>query len=184
MGLIIDRTWGVTVIHHGGDLVGFHSDIIFMPDAQVGAVILTNADNGVAMRGPFMRRMLELMYDGKPQAAEDVATAAKQVKEGEAKFRERLVIPAAAGPSANLASRYVNADLGHIDVTRKPGIVSFNFGSWGSSVASRLNDDKTISFFTIDPGVDGYEFVAGTKDGKRTLTIRDSQHEYVYVEAP
>ena len=26
--------------------------------------------------------------------------------------------------------------------------------------------------------------VAGTKEGKRTLTIRDSQHEYVYAEAP
>jgi len=184
MGLMIDRTWGVTVIHHGGDIVGFHSDIIFIPDAQVGAVILTNADNGVIMRGPFMRRMLELMYDGKPEAADDVVASAKREKEGEAKFRERLVIPAAAAPSANLASRYVNADLGHIDVTRKAGTVSFNFGSWGSQIASRVNDDKTISFITFDPGVDGYEFVAGTKNGKRTLTIRDSQHEYVYAEAP
>ncbi len=41
-----------------------------------------------------------------------------------------------------------------------------------------------MSFFTIDPGMIGFEFVAGSKDGKRTLTIRDSQHEYLYTEAP
>jgi hypothetical protein len=36
--------------------------------------------------------------------------------------------------------------------------------------------------FTIDPAVDGFEFVIGTKGGKRTLTVRDGQHEYAYVE--
>jgi hypothetical protein len=28
----------------------------------------------------------------------------------------------------------------------------------------------------------GLEFVVGTKDGKKTLTTRDSQHEYVFTE--
>jgi CubicO group peptidase (beta-lactamase class C family) len=32
MGLMVDQTWGVPVVHHGGDLVGFHSDMIWLPD--------------------------------------------------------------------------------------------------------------------------------------------------------
>jgi hypothetical protein len=49
-------------------------------------------------------------------------------------------------------------------------------------MASRKNDDGTQSLFTIAPGSAGFEFVVGEKDGKRTLTTRDAQHEYVFVE--
>jgi hypothetical protein len=35
---------------------------------------------------------------------------------------------------------------------------------------------------TITPGITGLEFSPGAKE-KRTLTIRDGQHEYVFTEA-
>ncbi|MBS0362135.1 MAG: hypothetical protein JSR98_12210, partial [Proteobacteria bacterium] len=54
---------------------------------------------------------------------------------------------------------------------------------WSSEVASRKNDDGTVSLITFDPEIDGLDFVIGTKDGKRTLTTRDGQHAYVFVEA-
>jgi hypothetical protein len=61
--------------------------------------------------------------------------------------------------------------------------VRFEFPEWGTDVASRKNDDGSLSFVSITPTLIGFEFVAGEKDGKRTLTTRDGQHEYVYVEA-
>jgi hypothetical protein len=48
-------------------------------------------------------------------------------------------------------------------------------------MASRKNPDGTISFITIAPGVSGGEFVVGFGP-KRTLIIRDAQHEYVLEE--
>jgi hypothetical protein len=53
---------------------------------------------------------------------------------------------------------------------------------WRSAVASRRSDDGTMSFVTIDPTVDGFDFVVGVRAGKRTLTVRDAEHEYVFVE--
>jgi CubicO group peptidase (beta-lactamase class C family) len=182
MGLMVDDTWGVPVIHHGGDLTGFHSDWFAIPAAGVGAVILTNSDRGAGIRGPFMRRILEVLYDGKPEAATSVAAEAALERAEMAKERQRLVVPAASNLASQLATRYVNADLGHIDVMHQGNDVVFDFGSWRSAVASRVNDDKTVSFITIDPGTVGFEFVAGARAGRRTLTIRDSQHEYVYTE--
>jgi CubicO group peptidase (beta-lactamase class C family) len=183
MGLMVDKTWGVEVIHHGGDLVGFHSDWFAIPSAGVGAVILTNSDRGVDIRDPFMRRILEVLYDGKPEAAASIASAAALEKAEMAKARERLVVPAAPDVASKLAARYVNSDLGHIDVIHQGNDVIFDFGSWRSTVASRVNNDKTISFITIDPGTLGFEFVMGNAGDRRTLTIRDAQHEYVYTEA-
>jgi CubicO group peptidase (beta-lactamase class C family) len=182
MGLETDNTWGVTVVHHGGSLGGYKSDWIAIPDAGVGAVLLTDADLGQFMLRPFMRRVLEILYDGKPEAAGDVAAQAVRYKAQLAEERKHLVVPAAPEIAKALAAHYTNADLGIIAVDHDKDGVTLDFGAWGSHSATRKNDDGTISLITVDPSVDGFEFVIGTKAGKRTLTTRDGQHEYAYVE--
>ena len=97
MGLQVDNRWGTPVVSHGGSMLGFKSDIMFLPEHGVGAVILTNADTGGLMLGSFRRRFLEVLFDGKPEAAEDLAKAAENYKAVQAKFRERLVVPAEHG---------------------------------------------------------------------------------------
>lgn len=181
MGLMENVRYGISVIHHGGDLIGFHSDFIAIPSAGVAAVILTNSDKGVFLRGPFMRRLLEVLYDGKPEAAADVAATAANVKAELAKARQRLVVPAAPAVVSTLASHYDNPELGHIDVTKDGSGVVFDFGLWKSHVASRKNDDGTVSLIPIDPGAPGIEFVVSTENGKRELVTRDGQHKYVYT---
>jgi hypothetical protein len=57
----------------------------------------------------------------------------------------------------------------------------FDFGEWTSDMASRTNPDGTVSFITIAPGALGFEFVVG-RGAKRTLVVRDAQHEYVFEE--
>jgi hypothetical protein len=183
MGIEVGCAGGVPVIHHGGSMAGYKSDWIVLPQAGVGAVILTNADNGQMLLGPFLRRLLEVVYDGKSQAATDVAASAAHHQAELAKERQRLAIPAAPEPAAALAASYVSADLGHIDVRRAGPDLVFDFGLWKSRVASRRNDDGTISFVTIDPTHAGLTFVLATRDAKRALIIRDGQHEYVYTEA-
>jgi CubicO group peptidase (beta-lactamase class C family) len=183
MGLETDHAWGVLVVHHGGSLAGYKSDIMLVPSAQVGAVILTNSDLGQLMLRPFMRRLLEVLYDGKPEAAGDVAAAASRYKAEIHKDRDRLVTPAAAEAAAHLADAYVNPDLGRLTVRREGGRTVFDFGLWKSEVASRKNDDGTLSLITIDPTLVGFEFVVAQSGGKRALTIRDGQHAYTYVEA-
>jgi CubicO group peptidase (beta-lactamase class C family) len=183
MGLEVDRSYGVEVVHHGGSLFGYKSDWYAVPDAGVGAVVLTNADEGWWIRHSFMRRLLEVLYDGRAEAADELALGAAGDKAWIKKERERLVIPAAAEAVAQLATRYTNADLGHIDVSRNGNEVLFDFGLWKSHVGSRNNDDGTISFVTIDAGMTDIAFVVTQHDGKRALILRDSQHEYMYVES-
>ncbi|RYD14390.1 MAG: class A beta-lactamase-related serine hydrolase [Lysobacteraceae bacterium] len=183
MGLMVDSTWGVPVVHHGGDMLGFHSDMLWLPDHRVGAVILTNSDPGVYMRGPLQRRLLEVLFDGKPEAAESVAASARRVKETAAAERKRLVVPAGRGDAARLASLYRSAELGSLVVTREGEATWFDFGGWRSEVASRRNDDGSVSFVTISPGEDGFEFVVASPEGERALVLRDAQHEYVFRES-
>jgi CubicO group peptidase (beta-lactamase class C family) len=183
MGLIIDRHWGVQVIHHGGSLIGFKSDFVVLPEAAIGAVLLTNADNGVLLLKPFMRKLLEILYDGRPEADGDVAAAAAEMRADSAKTRKTLVLPPAVQAVALLAPAYTSPDLGHFTVRHTDDRVIFDFGAWHSEIASRTNEDGTVSFVTIDPGEDGFAFTAGTKAGMKILTIEDGQHSYTYTGA-
>ncbi len=182
MGLSVSRRYGVPVVSHGGSMVGFKSNFFLLPDSGVGAVILTNSDNGGMLAGPFGRRLLEIVFNGRPEAAGDVASQAARHKAELAKDRERLVIPAETAQVNALAKRYTSKELGAITVLNEDRGTTFQFDGFKSKVASRRNDDGTTSFITIDPGADGFEFVVGERSGKKVLVIRDGQHEYTFTE--
>jgi CubicO group peptidase (beta-lactamase class C family) len=181
MGLMVDTTYGVPVVHHGGDLVGYHSDMMWLPQQNVGAVILTNGDPGWLLRDHIRRKLLEVLFDGRHEADAQLNADAKSFYSSLAADRKLLAIPADANEAAKLAKHYANSSLGEIAVSISGASTMFDFGEWKSEVASRKNPDGTISFITIAPGVIGFEFTVGS-GAKRTLTIRDAQHEYVFEE--
>jgi hypothetical protein len=183
MGLIEDASLGVSIISHSGDLPGYFSNFYAIPSAQVGAVILTNASSGGLMLQPFLRRLMEVLYDGRPEAEGDIAAVAEQAGTARAQARERMTIPAAEADVSGLAAAYANADLGPLTVGRAGGVVRFRTHGWTSEVASHRNDDGTVSLITIDPAVGGFSFLVGANGGKSTLTIRDGQHVYIFTAA-
>ena len=182
MGLETDKTWGVEIVHHGGSLEGFKSDWMAIPEAEVGAVLLTNSDEGQLLLYPFMRRLIEVLYDGRPEALDTLMASVKRNKALYADERKRFSLPPDPAKIAGIASRYRSADLGEIVFTRSDDRLTGKVGLLTSDFATRTNDDGTTSLVSVDPGLVGFEYVIGTKDGKRVLITRDAQHDYVFVE--
>ena len=176
MGLFVDNVYGIPVVHHGGDLIGFHSDMIWLPEHGVGAVILTNGDPGWIVRGLFRRKLLEVLFDGNAEADKQLAANAKSFSDALTAERKLYTVPADAAESKKLAASYQNSAVGSIVVNRKGAATVFDFGEFQSEMATRKNTDGTVSFITIVPGFSGLEFVGGDN----TLTLRDAQHEYVF----
>ena len=181
MGLMVDTTYGVPVVHHGGDLIGYHSDMIWLPEQNVGAVILTNGDPGWLIRNRFRRKLLEVLFDGRHEADAQIDADAKSFFSSLEADRKLATVPADKSEAEKLAKHYANASLGNVDVSTSNSGTVFDFGEWKSEMATRKNPDGTLSFITIVPGMVGAEFVVGN-GAKRTLTIRDAQHEYVFDE--
>ena len=182
MALEVDKSDGVTVIDHGGAMFGFHSNMMWWPEQKVGAVILTNADEGVNVLRPFKRRLMELMFDGESQAVAAAAAGAKSNREGFDAFVKLLQYPADAKALEALAPRYHNDALGELMVTRKDGKAWFDVGTFRSEVATMPQTDGSLAFMTIDPEAMGFLFTRADKDGIRKLIVRDGQHEYVFDE--
>lgn len=182
MGLFRNTRYGVERIDHGGSLRGYKSQMVWLPEHDVGAVILTNSDEGGMLLGPFERYLLELLFDGKPEASADLEASLRNAREWMAKERPRLALPPDPVVVSALAPRYAQPELGALAVVRAGAEVRFDVGEWSTAVASRRNDDGSVSFVAITPGSGGFDFVVGKDDKGRTLTVREAQHEYVFRE--
>jgi hypothetical protein len=179
---MVDTVYGTPVVHHGGDMIGFHSDMMWLPEHDVGAVVLTNGDPGWLIRSVFRRKLLEVLFDGRPEADAAIAAQSKAFFDDRLGTRKLLKLPADPQAAAQLAARYRNTAIGDVTVRRQGPTTIFDFGEWSSEVASKANPDGTTSMYTTAPGLDGVEFVMGRDGDKRTLTLRDGQHAYVMVE--
>lgn len=183
MGLIESTDMGgVSMIEHGGSMAGYKTNFWVIPEAGVAAVLLFNSDAGSSVLSHFRRRLIEVLYDGKTEAVAGVDASAASRLAAIAKDRERLTVPADTVETAKLADAYVSLELGRLEAHRTPKGLHFQFTDWGSMMASRKNDDGTLSFVSIDPTVPGFPFVVGERNGKRMLIVREEQHEYVFEE--
>ena len=181
MGLWLEDIKGIRVISHGGAMPGYRSNFFFVPDAGVGGVILTNADSGWDVARAVIRRTLEVMYDGKPEAEETLLSAVREVRAYLTGAQKDWKVPPEASEVKRLAGSYRNAALGDLAVRVGRDEVVFQFGGWKSRMATKVNPDGTVSFVSIDPGVRGFEFHAPPSRGTYTrLTLRDPQHTYEY----
>jgi hypothetical protein len=145
-----------------------------------GSRHVTNSDAGSILLGNFQRKLLEVLFNGRPEADADLASQTKTFFEGLSVERKLLTAPADPADAGKLATLYKSAALGDIAVLRHDGSTIFDFGEFKSEVASRHNPDGTVSFITIVPGFRGLEFVMKNGD-KPTLVTRDAQHEYVFA---
>jgi hypothetical protein len=96
-----------------------------------------------------------------------------------------LLVSAASLEVGKLADRYTSDALGEIGIHRQGAAAVFDFGEWKSSLASRKNDDGTISFFPADrgpelqasPGGPCPALVEGRLFTRRPLVAADTRNE-------
>lgn len=182
MGLMEASGNGKNVFFHGGSLIGYKSNFWFIPEDRIGAVLLTNSDTGQALLGLFQRKLMEVLYDGKPEAEENLAASVSLGAEARAKFKAKIVEKGDPAILAKLASRYVNKDLGPLTISREGGLTWATVTSGRSPLGTQANDDGTNSIVMTVPGFFGFPLVMGERDGKRALILMDAQHEYVFLE--
>lgn len=181
MGLGLWRAWGVPVVFHDGALRGFRSTFFFLPEHGSGVVLLTNSATAEPLIQQMPRRFLEVVFDGAPEADEDLAADVLRMRSQETAQRARLTVPADAAIVARLATRYKSASLGELQIKKRGAATVLDVGEWGTEVATRSNDDGTVSLIGIDPRLNE-EFIVGERQGKRVLVYREQQQEHLFIE--
>jgi Beta-lactamase len=194
--------WGVgtyggqRLINHSGATLGFTSLVTFLPDADLGLVILTN---GTGVAGQFTNavqmRLLELLFD-QPAATDarltSFLTAADQQR-AELLAHLGQVDPAVANP---FLGHYTNADLGDLTLALRAGTLLLTVGGFRSALRPQRDADAPVTaYLPVDPpfgegGLSPTPMTIGLQlgaDGRRQVVLTiggDDGKDLVYVYEP
>jgi CubicO group peptidase (beta-lactamase class C family) len=156
LGWVTGTYHGQPIINHSGGTLGFASEVAFLPEADLGIVILTN---GGAGGGPFafavQFRLLELLFD---QPAEFDAMLgpfleAQTTQLGEVRAHLGTVDPDAVAP---YLGRYQHPALGEVEVALRDGTLIFDAGEIRSEMRPQLDAaGHVVSYVFTDPPLAG-----------------------------
>lgn len=181
LGLIVEKDHGVALIHHGGNTIGFTSDLFVLPEHNLGVVLLTNAGGANAFHNAVRRRFLELAFDGKPSAQSNLTASIERAKQQVKETRALLKTPPDAAWLGKLAGKYSNDDLGSLEVRREGAGYVVDVGEWSCEVAQERDLDATEKLLVIGAPYAGLELVPREEGGTTVLVLDAGQVKYVFA---
>jgi CubicO group peptidase (beta-lactamase class C family) len=139
LGLIISNECGLWVIHHGGNTLGFSTDMYFLPDSRFGAVVLTNAYAAIEFLAATRQKIRELVFGAEPRAEEIVETAKMAKANALARLQSRAKTDAESTAwIGEVLGTYRNAELGGVRISRNDQAYRVDFDEWSSSLAAEI----------------------------------------------
>jgi hypothetical protein len=146
------------VIWHAGGTFGFNALVTFLPEAELGVVVLTNAAPGTA--GPLTLavtfRLLELLFDQPATFDAAMAPGLAAAAQGRADLLSHLgeVDPATVTP---FLGRYANPDLGKVTLALWAGKLVCDAGAFRTELRPRLNaDGAVVDYLPVDAPLAGF----------------------------
>jgi CubicO group peptidase (beta-lactamase class C family) len=180
LALRVQDVQDITVIGHGGSTSGFSALMFFLPDHDVGAIVLANAWRAGAFTAAVRARLLELLFDGREEASRRLAFAVQQRAEGLGRARARLETEPDVTRLRPFFATYDNPALGRIRVRRDGERAVLDAGDWRSTIGYRQELDGTAKLVLLDPPWTYVELLADQVDGRPRLTLERPQHRYVF----
>jgi hypothetical protein len=177
LGLFISSDQGLPVVSHGGNTLGFTSDMFFLPDHGIGVAVLTNMRLANAFSSAFRQKLLEVLFEADNTSHAMIAAALTSVE----KHTEQLssTVQTDAASSCWIQSHvgdYYSDDLGIARIISEPAeTYRIEFHSWSSAlgtghpnelvltsapwVGTRLYFDEQAKTLSLDGGQTKYMFV-------------------------
>jgi CubicO group peptidase (beta-lactamase class C family) len=174
LGWMLGEYRGLRMVSHAGGTTGYTSQLAFLPDADLGIVILSNAFSmkpfPLAFEYAVQMRLFELLFD---QPADFDAAIAALAASAPAPVALGQVDPAAVDPHLGA---YANADLGDITLTLRDGRLLLDAGEVSSELLPRADDPAV--FLLADPPLSLFSEAYGA-----TVSFDDDQGMVIAIPA-
>jgi CubicO group peptidase (beta-lactamase class C family) len=184
LGWFTERWRGLRVVRHGGNTRGFTSDVAFLPEAELGIVVLTNAQDANAVAGGVRQRLLELLYDQPSEVEPLLASALREAERQRAQAEARFGDPIDPGLARTLTGEYRSPVLGPVAVTFADGALVVDAGEFRSALRPlRASPPDGPSFVVADPSFAGFPVRFDTSGPTPRLIVGAPPEEYAFDRA-
>ena len=184
LGWFIDEYKGLPLIHHGGNTIGFSADLAFLPDADLGIVVLTNGAATNLFNLAVRTRLLELAFDQEPAFQPEVEFGLQQQEEQLGELRAMVGEPVTPEEALPLLGRYTSPVLGDLLLTLADERLLLDSGEFQLEMRPFATDDPGDEVFvSVEPPATGLSFAVRREGGTLTLVVTDpvSGDEYAFT---
>lgn len=179
MGLVVGWDHGAAIAMHDGRAAGFSSVIQFLPDADVGLVILTNARDVDSFIGATERRLMELLYDGRPRAERELAARHELEQKLRAEELSKVQTPPDPAWFSQISGQWVSPELGRITITLKAGQAWLDVGEWKIEAGQKTEKNGETTLTTTGAPY-RLDLVPVEQNGRMTLVLHAGQLSHTF----
>lgn len=182
LGWIVDSYKGQPMIQHGGNTLGFTSDLAFLPEAGVGITVLTNAQITNAFSEAVRYRLLELIFQQPAEADTQAEFTAQMIRD---QFSKGFADTGAADPAqvAPFLGRYSNDALGEIELRMEGDQLVMDAGEFVTELRAHHDDAGEVDgYVTTNLPLMGLpvKLQAGT-EGRPQVVLGTGAVEYTFT---
>jgi CubicO group peptidase (beta-lactamase class C family) len=177
LGLFVSEDSGLDVIHHGGNTFGFSADMFFLPEKDLGVVVLTNLYAANGFLAAVRQRIFELMFGAELKAEKTVAASVKIRKDGIELLQKKVTTSAEWG--SDLVGRYECSELGSGQITPRNEGFWMQFDEWGSSLGFEAEPGGDRLIRLLNPPWRGALKLLIDPENKN-LSLDGGQSKYVF----
>lgn len=188
LGWFVDEYKGLRLIEHGGNTMGFTSDMAFLPDAGVGVVVLTNAQVSNSFNILVRTRLFDLIFDDVDEEADATALAfVVQTLDEQLGLPETLQDQVDVAAVEGYTGTYSNAALGQIVIEVDGDQLFLDAGEFRTELlpVTEEDDPSVLDYYiTLDPPVTGLPVrFTDADDGTPNVVLGEGVTEYTFTPA-
>ncbi len=183
LGWMVGDYYGQPMLEHGGNTLGFTSDFAFLPDANLGIIVLTNGQATNTFSTAARMRLLELLFDLPSQVEPTIEFTAAQIEEQLGTLRGQLegaIDEAAVAPFVGL---FHNPVLGDLVMALENGELVADIGEFATRIVPMTDEaGEPDGYVSFDPPIAGSAIRLEFDDaGAPLIILGEGVTEYTFV---
>jgi CubicO group peptidase (beta-lactamase class C family) len=179
LGLIISSHQGLTVVSHGGNTLGFTSDMFFLPDHGIGVAVLTNLRLANAFSSAIRQKLLEVLFEADNTSHAMIEAALASLEKNTEQLSRTVHTDAASSCwMRSHAGDYYSDDLGIARIISEPaGTYRIEFDSWSSALGTGHANELILTSSPWGGGLRLY-----LDEQAKTLVLDGGQTKYAFAK--
>jgi CubicO group peptidase (beta-lactamase class C family) len=182
LGWMIGDFHGQTIVGHGGNTMGFSSEVSFLPNAGVGIVILTNAQGANLFTVAVEQRFYELAFGLEPELNDAIDQQISATEDQLAKAKGQIGKRPDASEATTWTGAYTSEVLGTITIAvNQQGALMVSTGELNMEIRPVVGS-RGSTLLIVGPPLAGVSLTVA--DGQLVLTMGIDTYTFRKVGPP
>jgi len=170
------------LVSHGGNSLGFSTEFTFLPEADLGIVVITNGQGTNFYNGAVVARLLELVFEQPSEITENLTFYLQRMAEQRAEAAEKLLDQVDAAAVTPFVGLFANDALGEIELTLEAGELFFDTGDFRTTLLPFLDDEGELYRYVMSgPPLAGLTVQLLEEEGAPVIVVGEGAVSYRFT---